>query len=193
MHKNIQKEIASRQKAEAEFQKNLQLTFLKDNGGKFDDIIKALGGGDIVLAHRLAHNLKSNAGQIGETFLQQAAAQVEARLKNGANTAADEQLNTLKEELNIVLKKLAHLLDNSLQPETETLSDPLDAQSVRELIIKLEPMLHMGNPECRKLIDWIRLIPKNSGLKTRLIQQLEDFDFDQAIISLEELKKGWGL
>ena len=62
-------------------QKKLKITFAKNNQGRFDEIASAVKSGDIKLAHRLAHTLKGNAGQIGESNLQNAAAKVESLLK----------------------------------------------------------------------------------------------------------------
>jgi len=59
------------------------------------------------------------------------------------------------------------------------------AQAARELLEKLEPMLKMGNPECRDHINSLRGIA-GSG---ELIKQIEDFEFESALSSLEEIKK----
>jgi protein-arginine kinase activator protein McsA len=60
---------------------------------------------------------------------------------------------------------------------------------VRELIEKLEPMLKLGNPESQALIDSIRRIPGNGDLASRLTQQIENFDFEEAAVTLDELKR----
>ena len=171
-----------------EFQKELQSLFAKSNQQKFEEITKALEEGDIKLAHRLTHTLKSNAGQLGKTRLQQAAMNVEYRLKDGTNLATNEQLQILKTELEMVLDDYAPLLDKSGPKETqaEVLQEKPDAQSVNELIKELEPLLKMGNPDCRKLIDRLRRIPDSE----KLIQQIADFDFELALVTLTELKNG---
>jgi signal transduction histidine kinase/DNA-binding response OmpR family regulator len=84
----------------------LQNLFLQNNLHKFEEIDNALQAGDIKLAHRLAHTLKSNAGQIGKTALQQAAAEVERQLKEGENQLSAEQLKALETELAAVLREL---------------------------------------------------------------------------------------
>jgi HPt (histidine-containing phosphotransfer) domain-containing protein len=62
-------------------QKRFQINFLKDNQMIIEQIAGVLETGDIVLAHRLAHTLKSNAALIGKTVLQKAAADANRRLK----------------------------------------------------------------------------------------------------------------
>jgi len=91
--------------ASLEFQKKLQGLFVKGNLNKYQEIIDALEADDIVLAHRLAHSLKSDAGNVGKIILQTAAATVEQNLKNGKKLVTAEQLNILKMELDLVLNE----------------------------------------------------------------------------------------
>jgi CheY-like chemotaxis protein len=175
-----------------------QLSFVKDNQKRFDEIAHALKTNDTGLAHRLAHSLKGNAGQIGKTRLQSAAADVELALKDGKNQATEEQLDTLETELNIVLNELAPLLDESKARNQAARSaawhidptdpiNPIDPKRVRELIGKLEPLLKSGNPECLRFTGDLQAMPGSE----RLIQQIEDFDFEEALFTLAESKKGW--
>ena len=92
---------------EMEIQKTLQQLFMKNNQHKYEEIANALRAGDIKLAHRLAHTLKGNAGQLGKTLLQQAAAHVERQLKDGENLVTAQQMTTLETELKSVLTQFA--------------------------------------------------------------------------------------
>ena len=167
-----------------DFQKNLKLLFVKGNQNKYEEIIRALKENNIKLANRLAHTLKSNAGQIGKTSLQQAAADVEQQLKDGKNLATEEQLKILETELSKVLDELSSVHKESAgQPVLETKT--LDPQKVRELIEKLEPLLESGNLKSLEFVKDIRVIPGSEGL----IQKMEDFEFEDAAAKLTELKK----
>ena len=168
-----------------EFSKGLQKTFFKNNQKKIEEITKALEDGDIKLAHRLTHTLKSNAGQIGKTALQQAAADVEYQLKDGKNLVTGKQMALFEKELSTALSELAADFAPFDEPESAQ-GETLDADAARKLFDKLEPMLKMGNPESRKYIDSLRQI---SGSET-LIQQIEDFEFESALSSLHDLMKG---
>jgi len=95
--------------ANVEFQKKFHGLFVKNNSNKYQELIDALDAGDIVLAHRLVHSLKSDAGQIGKIILQKAAADVEQNLKEGKKLVTAEQLNILKMELDLVLNEFASL------------------------------------------------------------------------------------
>jgi CheY-like chemotaxis protein len=55
--------------------------FVNNNKNKYNEITKAVDGGDIKTAHRLAHSLKGNAGMIGKKRLQRAAGDVQDLLK----------------------------------------------------------------------------------------------------------------
>jgi len=174
--------------SDAEFRKTLNRLFVRNNRQKFEDITNALETDDIKLAHRLAHTLKSNAGQIGKTLLQKAAADVEYHLKDGKNMVSAEQLSILKTELNSALSQLEAELgpdDGESSSQTAVQGEPLDAAAARELFDKLEPMLKMGNPDCCSFIDDLRRVPESESL----IQQMEDFDFESAIATLAELRK----
>jgi len=38
-------------------------------------------------------------------------------------------------------------------------------------------------------MDSLNLVPENDGLKAQLIQQMEDLEFEQAVLTLAVLKK----
>ncbi|MCL2481446.1 MAG: response regulator, partial [Spirochaetaceae bacterium] len=173
--------------AEKELMHKLMKNFFKDNRNRFSEITQATKDGDIKLAHRLVHTLKGNAGQLGKTLLQHAAADVENQLKDGKNFVTPEQMTKLEKELNVVLTDFEYLVKGDSERKETKQSGFLDAKSVRELIEKLEPMLEMGSPECRNLIDKLCLIPGSE----ELVQQIDDFDFERAIVVLRELKKKW--
>ena len=174
---------------EDDLMSKLKTIFFKENREKAKEITDAIGSGDIKLAHRLAHTLKSNAGQLGKTGLQKAALEVETLLKDGNNRTTEEHLNSLARELDAVVKELAHFVKAAPAPQTEAAAGPFDEEKARELFSALEPMLKDGNPECMNLVDDIRAIPGSD----ELIRQIEDFDFEPAVSTLAELKEKIGL
>jgi CheY-like chemotaxis protein len=165
-------------------QNKLKTEFIKNNQDKFDEITNAIESGDIVLAHRLAHTIKSNAGLIGMTDLQKAAADVESVLKSGNSRVSEVQMSLLQFELDVVLKELTPFLDETeILPETS--QPPLDTDATRELFNKLEPMLHDSNIECVDLISELQRIPGTE----ELIEQMEDFNFIAAAKILVALRE----
>jgi len=171
--------------ADLEFHKTLQLYFVKSNQKKYEEITRALEEGDVKLAHMLVHTLKGNAGQLGKILLQKAAAEVERQLKEEKNLVSDDQLKTLETELNAVLKELTPLLAEAEKQKNSGDIKALDPQKAGVLLDKLKPLLKSGNPECLNYKDDLRAI--QGGIQ--LIQQMEDFEFEEALITLEKIKE----
>jgi len=167
------------------FKKQIQTNFVRNNQNTYENIIKALQNNDMKQAHRMVHTLKSNAGQIGKSKLQAAAAVLEDILKQGISPLEKNDLNILKTELNIVLTDLSPLLDeiNTIKAQKTN-----DIEKVRDILTKLEPMLINKNPECEELLKDIYTIP---GAE-ELANQIDKFNFKQAIEELSRLKKEWG-
>ncbi|MDR0271907.1 MAG: response regulator [Clostridiales bacterium] len=153
--------------------------FVRINSNKFTEISEALQNGDIKTAHRMAHTLRSNAGQLEKTELEKAAEQIEQLLKNSENHVAPEHLETLEKELNAALSEFEPLIQNTVPEE------PSDIVFSGELFEKLEPLLNENNPECLDYVRVIRLIP-GSG---ELIRHIENFDFHDASVALAKLKE----
>jgi HPt (histidine-containing phosphotransfer) domain-containing protein len=167
------------------FRKRLIQNFVNENQNRYDEVVNAINSGDIKLANRLVHNLKSNAGHLGKTGLQNAAQNVEYLLKNEKNLTTQDELNTLKAELDAVLKEIAAFESAGSSGGAAVPRVNLDAEEKRVLINKLELLLEGGNPECLSLIDGLRAIPGSE----ELIAQMENFDFDAARETLAKSKE----
>jgi len=177
-------ELPKKSTDDEKLQKKLQLTFAKDNQEKFKEICDAINKKDIKLAHRLAHTLKSNAALIGESFLQKAAADVEALLKGENNAVTDSAMNKLDHELSSVLKELKPLLSEA---QVAVQNKDFNTNEALNLLNRLKPMLTNMNPECMNLLDEVRSIPGAD----ELANHIENFDFKPALEVLSELKKQW--
>jgi len=181
-----------------EFLMSLKLLFIKNNKNKFEEIVKAIEEDNIKDAHRMAHSLKSNSGQIGLTSLQRAATDVENHLKDNINLATNDQLSLLNKELNKAITQLKEqLAQNPSKDNNYTAQDWMDIKSTRELLNKLKPMLRSGNTESLTLVSSLHRIPVNdeitADLKSKLIQQIEDFEFEAAITTHSELITTMGI
>jgi CheY-like chemotaxis protein len=167
---------------EAELLKMLQLNFVKNNQTVFTDIIDAIENSDMVLAHRLAHTLKGNAGQIGKTGLQGIAAEVEALLKNGVSSIPADIMNTLETELARVLEELQPLLDEYAAKREDK---QLNVEQTLALFEKIKPLLEKINPGVIDLLDDVRAIPGAEALAN----QIENFEFGSAVDTLAQLRE----
>ena len=164
--------------------RRLELNFVKSNQGTVAYIMEAINSGDIKLAHRLAHTLKSTAGQIGKTQLEATAAAVESALTDGKFPLNDEQLSRLDYELRLVLAELAPQLAAAKEGEKAGTVNPDEA---RELFDELEPLLNNRDTEALDFLDDIRTI-KGADKLAHLIEELQ---FKQAAEAMADLKKTW--
>jgi HPt (histidine-containing phosphotransfer) domain-containing protein len=170
-----------------ELEKKIQSIFVNSYQRLFEDITKSLEEQDIALAHRHVHSLKSNAAQLGKTTLHHIAAEIEAILKDGKNTVTEEQLKSLEKELTAVLNEYAPLLEDHHLKAAKTRH--LDIEAAKKLIDKLEPLVQMGSPESVNFLDSLCQIPNTE----KLIEQIDNFDFESAVVTLSELKGKLGI
>jgi len=176
--------------ADDEFQRALISGFVNEYSTRFNEIKAALDTGDIKLAHRLSHSLKSNAAQLQKKELQEAAASVEKNLENNENLVTRSQLDTLEKELSLVLTDLKPLADEFAAPKNEEKNNLtasiINDKEAQELINQLETLLKMGSPKCQELTYNLH----NIGGSEILIRQIEDYDFDHALETLDKMKMG---
>ena len=176
---------SSRQEEDINFQKQLQINFARNNQTTYASLVKALRENDIKQAHRIAHTLKSCAGQIGNNKLQAIAATLESMLAEGVNPVKKDEIKILEKELNIALNSFMPLL-----VEIDAIKKPKihDKLEIRKILAKLEPMLINKNPECEEMLDDILTIPEAE----ELARLTDKFNFKQAITELLKLKEKWG-
>jgi len=167
---------------EDEALRQLSIYFVKANQDTFNKIKTALEDGPILLAHRLAHTLKGNAGQIRKKKLQEAAATIEDYIVKEDLSAARSHMDRLAIELQNVLDELAPLLADADKRNQEKITDP---EKVQLILRSLEPMLEKRNPECMNLVDDLYAIP---GAE-QLAQYVEDFEFKKAIDELKAFRE----
>jgi CheY-like chemotaxis protein len=172
--------------------------FIKTNKTVYQKITKAITQGDIKLAHRLAHTLKSNAGALGKTHLQKAAQVVEALLANEENRINQDALNILQTELDAVLEELATFTVEVALPAEKEIVGTLSAEETRALFDELEALLDGGSTECLNYTGSLRLLTESilpladRPLVGELIQQIEYYEFDRATETLTRLKQNMG-
>ena len=168
-----------------ELHKKLCAKFVQDNRNKYEEISGAISSGDTVLAHRLAHTLKTNAGMIGQTLLQETAAEIESALRHGY-ALHPGLISGLEEQLLEALEECTSMLAASSAAAPE---ETLDSELALTLLRKLDAMLANINPECVDLIDDLRAIPGTQELS----RQIEDYDFESAALSLAKILENWVL
>jgi len=172
----------SRKQIDEDLLYKLTENFVKLNSDKIKEINDAINTGDFILAHRLAHTLGGNAGQLGKEKLQKAAEVVENNLKDGSNSTTGEQIDTLERELNDVLTELTPLIKEPAQNESAA-AEPVDVNEAGKLLEELEPLLKRSDSESLALTERLRSIPGSD----ELIQMIESFNFESAYEELVRL------
>ncbi|MCL2440611.1 MAG: transporter substrate-binding domain-containing protein [Treponema sp.] len=176
-------DITQQIQAENELRRGLIKNFINSNRNKINEIWDAINADDLKLAHRLAHTLRGNAGQLKKTSLQKAAEDIENNLKTSVKDVTHEQMAVLEKELNESLAEFEQIAgDGSFKTPAE---EPLDIEAAKALFNELEPLLNDSNTECLKYINRLRSVP---GCE-ELVQQIESFKFKPAMETLAELKK----
>ncbi|MCL2663847.1 MAG: ATP-binding protein [Oscillospiraceae bacterium] len=165
-------------------QNSLIRDFYRQNKNKTEELNNAIKTGNIKLAHRLAHTLKSSAGQINKTLLQEAARDVENALKNGSNRVASQQMEKLEMELDAVLLELAPLAEELSLQEKASAVNFYETNYSKKLLDDLLPLLESGDAKCYEFLDELRHVPGSE----ELIKQIQDFHLKEAVITLVKLK-----
>jgi len=165
----------------------MQHNFVKFNQDVYNELTASLASGDIKCAHRIAHTLKGNAGQIGEKALKIAAETVEKLLKDQTEQATPilgDSMEILEKEFNLTIEKLKPLLD---KPEKFEETSSMESEQVQELFKKIEPMLKSGDAQCMLFLPELSKIPEAG----KLVEYIESIDFKGAYLAFEELKGKW--
>jgi PAS domain S-box-containing protein len=187
--KPIHLSIIDDDECDDELQKKLRVNFVKNNLKVASEIATAAAAGDNKLAHRLAHSLKGNAGLIGKTKLKDAAAEVELLLNDGVASIWETKMKILSAELDVVLDELQPLvIQDSINSSLSDMDEEYNisnSERILELFEELEPLLEISSTKCLEMMNDIRAIP---GTET-LALQIENFDFEDAAVTLANLKK----
>ncbi len=138
---------------------------------------------DPTVATRLAHTLKTTAGNIGATYVQQAAAALEIACQQSDNQYAIEPaLRRVIEELDPVLKSI----NNVLAAKFATTTQNNDTQRIKEIIEKLRILLQEDNPDALEQLDLLTRLMPNKDL-VMLKELVNNFNFVDALVELDKL------
>jgi PAS domain S-box-containing protein len=190
-----------------ELYSRLCTAFYREHGDDSAKIRNALAEGDIKLAHRLAHTLKSTAGLIGAEKLFRTAFVMEKALAE-EHVTLHAELDRLEADLRELLARLEKggLIDLSEGPEPEgaetgaaepeaappgmSAGNSAEAQEAIALCDRLEPLLKAGSTGSFALLDEIkRTILPLDGDGKNLVKQIEDFEFTAALQTLRDLRR----
>jgi HPt (histidine-containing phosphotransfer) domain-containing protein len=159
-------------------------------------IRRALAGGDLRLAHRLAHTLKGASGMIGATAVHRQAALLESALRHTGPALSDlpALVDPLEHALADVARVIAPLLEDTQEQAIEDQKGPAGAPLPGQelLVARLADLLDRGDCTALDLLDQAK-----SSLKAALGEQgysdvasaAHEFDFEAALTALRRAKQ----
>jgi len=136
-----------------EFQRKFKVSFLRNNHNTYVKIEDAMNKGDTVLAHRLVHSIKGNAGQARIAGLAKIASEIEKMLGDGITTIPPEKMSILKNELETAIEELKSLYE---EKEAQEPSNALSNIQVLELYEKLKPMLENNDSAASNILKKLK-------------------------------------
>ena len=151
--------------------------FLKCGKNRVKEITDAIDSKDYTLAHRLAHTLKSNAGQLNVRRLQLIATDIENKLKGNINLITPGLIGELERELVSAIDELESEKISVLSDEHENDVD------IPELLETVGQLLNGRDAGCLKYVEQLRKVPYSEAL----IEQIENFDFKVAYSTLNNI------
>jgi len=184
-----EEDLKKQEQEDEKLKSKLIKKFVITNSGLYEEIQTSIDSGDLESAHRFAHTIKSNAGQLGKTKLQSIAGEIENNLKDGVNLVTHEQLEEFNVELKAVLAEFEKLISETGQQAPQKDKSGLDLPETQELLDKMQSLLEESDTECLELTDDCSKIPGSE----KLIHQIEAFEFESALDSLAELKINLGI
>jgi len=158
------------------------------------EISRALGAGDLDTAQRIAHTVKGVAGNLGANDLHVAAKQVDAALKAKDFDAALKALPAMTAELTRI-KQSVDAVWPAPGPAGSEVKEPaveVNLSLVSEQLTQLEKLVRGYDSEAQKVLDELAPLLEKSqfrGAVDKIAEQLSDYDFDQALEELLELRK----
>lgn len=139
-------------------------------------------------AARWAHSLKGTAGNIGAQSVQEAAKELEQACKT--NTKIKETYKLVEQELNRVLIELEAFVN---QPNNVTKQGSnIDMASLRGLLEQLNILIEDYDTEASEVGSQVAQILAGTNYvqpANRLVELLDNYDFEQALEQLAELEK----
>ena len=159
-------------------------------------ISAAIASGDRKLAERTAHSVKGVAGNLGMNSLFVAAEKLEKALREGSDSATGHL-----EAFRSCLDKLVESIRQGLQTgktavQAELAANPFDAEAARGAAAVLRSLLQASDGEASDAVNFLAGALGSRAASPRLAalrSSVDEFDFDKALLRLDELERECGL
>ena len=169
--------------------------FAREYSNAPEQLVTALHNGENEAAARLAHSIKGVAGNLGATVVQEAAAAIEAAVNDAGSmpAATAELVEELRCMLAEVIAGIGSLPPASGEEAAGTLeAEPADISAAVRQLDQLRALLVEADSEAIDFLDTakeeLQRVYKTDRL-IRLEKAVNDFQFDEALVILDELAK----
>ena len=164
--------------------------FAAKQGDAAAQISAALESGDRQLAERIAHTVKGVAGNFGITGVQSSAQKLEKAIREGQDT-----VSPLLEEFAGLMSTQVHAIEQALRESAppmpvEAQSLPFDGEAAAAAVGRLKALLENSDGDAeeafRSLQEAVGGVVEKPQLAA-LGASISDFDFDAALVKLDEI------
>ena len=156
----------------------------------------ARGDQDDTAATRCAHTLKGVAANVGAQGVRDAASLLEtACLQGRAECELEPLLAQVCAALEHVMPSLAALDAGEADGKDDTVPVDADPEQVKVLLQRLAELLEDCDADAAEIVEQLRPMLANStqsGSFRRLGKQVEDYEFDDALDTVQKLTEAMG-
>jgi PAS domain S-box-containing protein len=172
--------------------RDLLQQFAAKQGNTPAQISAALESGDLKLAEHIAHTVKGVAGNIGITEVQAVAQKLEMALRDG-----EGRILALLVEFASLMSAQVHAIENTLRDSATARREavqtsPFNPEAAADAIARLRTLLEASDGDAeesfRSLQDAVTGAVEKQDLDG-LSASINDFDFDAALVKLDEIAK----
>ncbi|MBF0611285.1 MAG: response regulator [Magnetococcales bacterium] len=156
----------------------------------------AMAAGDQELSHRLVHTLKGVAGTIGAKELQHATLRLEEAMKKGDAHQIQNLMPPFIHQVQVVLTSLAPLYTTSLPEQPQQEGELPNEDLIIPLLKQLAILLREGDANALEGVAQVKALlsaTKASQDIATLEKQIDDYEFEEASLTLQRLVSTLGL
>jgi len=175
--------------------RSLLMQFAAKQGDASVQISAALESGDLKLAERIAHTVKGVAGNIAITGVQSAAQRLEKAVREG-----DDSVSALLHEFATLLGTQVHAIEEALRESAparpaEVRASPFNREAASGAIARLKTLLQASDGDAEEAFHRLQDAvagPVEKPHLDALSALINDFDFEAALVKLDEIAERCG-
>ncbi|MBF0138950.1 MAG: response regulator [Magnetococcales bacterium] len=167
--------------------------FYQDHNSTAFVLAEAIRQGRLEDAQRITHTLRGASGNLGADKLSEAAAHLETALKT--NTGIDDHWKKFQWAMEELMQGLSLLREGDVAETGSGTDHATDRETLSPLLETMKQSLREANPQS---MDWLVPMEQVVGrdyrdVMVRLRQEINAFQFEEALVLVEELEQRIGV